>query len=1844
MINTNKNLPHTIQENADSVTPIRPAVEKTFSNFESAHTSNPSNRFWYWLIGVVIALLVLSTAVFAYRALIDKRLLQQEQTDQFLQGELDNLKQHAQTAKLEVADLSADFATIKTLIVTESAQIPGIDVSGDTIMGGNLTVNSHSNLNTLNTTGDLTVGGNLTTLGTSTFQNNITANTNLHVNSNLTTNGNLVLVGSANMHGAVFNTSTNNNGRFYINDNTQITGSLFVDGTIHGSVSGTINPNFTPGSVVFQGSSGLSQNNANLFWDNTNNRLGIGTNVPAYGLDITGAAIVARFSGRVIGTDAVNVNEFVTLGQLSTVSAGNYFLQNGNSFGETAVLGTNDNFGLAIETNGLERMRIDAAGNVGIGTTNPSNKLHVSSTTSGDGISIDNTANPALNLRASGTVRGYLGVATAANAWTSGSAINDLVLRAESSSIHFANNGGALPTMTLLTSGNVGIGTTAPTQRLDLGSGNLTTTGRVFIGDGASGSPSLAFAAVPTTGIFRPAGNAIGFQIAGTEYMRLSSTGGLSFGSGYVATNPGANNLIIGGNVGIGTTTPGYTLDVNGGLRVIGTNGDVIVPSNGNEILMTRAGANYIYSNNATGSLYLGAGGITDVVSIRNTGASSNTLYLQNGRVGIGTTAPTSLLAFSGQAARTIQTERHTTADTAGNDLTLKVGGATSGATDKNGGNLILSGGISTGTGTSQILFQTATAGTTGTTDRTPSTKMVIQGDGNVGIGTTAPANALHVLKAADAIVGRFESASSSTGIELNNTNTGGRRYALFSTANASSIGGGKLAIQDLGSAAWRLVIDNAGNVGVANTSPGTQLHVGAGIVLNTNDAGGTLRNPDLQVSKTSGYAMIGVAVNNGTNDRRAGFFVDQTNAAWGLSASYTSGAIPFVIRGGTTGGEQIRIDNSGNLGIGTTNPQHRLEIIGGNGILQSSVATDATLKTARIGVGHYTNAEEPFYWAVANGNNGANQLLLGGGTSLGNAATSIQLYTASDSITTTGIERMRISNTGGLSFGSGYVATNPGANNAIFEGNVGIGTSAPNNKLEVVGGASGVETALLQIRSNFSTTNTTSSIRFVNSASATSTSGAGEIAVLRDASNGSSMLFRTADTGSTLRERLRIDNSGNVGIGTAAPVSRLDVRQAWTHSVGTNLASQFRIRDLDGATAMQLELGADTTNKVSIIQSAEPGIGYRHLSLQPSGGNVGVGLTTPSNPLSINQAAHTTPSSFNSYGLALYNQGNYNLTFGSDAGFNYIQSWQNKPLQINNQGNSTLLNPTSGNVGIGTTTPTTGALQVSTAVPDVANGSAIFVNSTMSSTTNSQYGLRVGPTISPSSASTINYFGITGVPTSSSANMTTGVITGVSAHPTFSGTGTLGTMIGFSTVLQNISTGTVNTAYGIRINTPSNSGTLANTNGLRIESQTVGTQTNTPYAIFQAGASDRNYFAGNVGIGTTSPQAGLHVYQKAYAWTATSGTSNTVMSIRNGADAERFYWNYDNTNIKLQLFDSSSNNLFTAFGGNVGIGTTSPGSRLDVYNATGTSDIDIFRILSDVGGANNVKFRIDSDGDIFTDGSTTIGTPADIAENYQNADGAKPGEVVVFTNPTTVAKSSSSYQKGLAGVVSTAPGIVLSGNTVGVSVALAGKVPTKVSVSNGAIEPGDYLTGGPNGVAIKATKAGPIIGTAMEGTVTDGTIEVFVHLGHYYPTGTQTLQGQDNSSNPQSSNTSSDFSSINVSALATITELKVTGNATIAGNLSVKGVTTVAKIVIDGHISAGNDTVGEIIVNASSAYAIYEFKTAYSKVPEVIVTPKQNTADLRYWVEASETGFKLHLSQTTNKAIKFSYFVIENN
>jgi hypothetical protein len=114
-----------------------------------------------------------------------------------------------------------------------------------------------------------------------------------------------------------------------------------------------------------------------------------------------------------------------------------------------------------------------------------------------------------------------------------------------------------------------------------------------------------------------------------------------------------------------------------------------------------------------------------------------------------------------------------------------------------------------------------------------------------------------------------------------------------------------------------------------------------------------------------------------------------------------------------------------------------------------------------------------------------------------------------------------------------------------------------------------------------------------------------------------------------------------------------------------------------------------------------------------------------------------------------------------------------------------------------------------------------------------------------------------------------------------------------------------------------------------------------------------------------------------------------------------------------------------------------------------------------------------------------------DLAEEYEVEDSTiQAGEVVRFkkssSSKLTVERTTRDYDDDAIGVVSTEPGLYLKdwqeNKQNGRPVALAGRVPVKVTNENGEIKRGDYLTASSRpGFAMKAVKGGLIIGRAME-------------------------------------------------------------------------------------------------------------------------------------------------------------------
>ena len=183
-----------------------------------------------------------------------------------------------------------------------------------------------------------------------------------------------------------------------------------------------------------------------------------------------------------------------------------------------------------------ELARVQSNGNVGIGTTTPVSKLHIAGADMNNALLLENTsANPGRNyilFKTLGTEQGYIGLG--------GGATDHMSFAAYGASNNIFLETGGFVRMTVLPSGNVGIGTTTPYTTLTVGSTDATA--KITAG---GPNTTLTIAA------------------AGSDGRIYFNAGGVANGNYSTSTRL---TILPEGRVGIGTTTPAYTLHVNGSV------------------------------------------------------------------------------------------------------------------------------------------------------------------------------------------------------------------------------------------------------------------------------------------------------------------------------------------------------------------------------------------------------------------------------------------------------------------------------------------------------------------------------------------------------------------------------------------------------------------------------------------------------------------------------------------------------------------------------------------------------------------------------------------------------------------------------------------------------------------------------------------------------------------------------------------------------------------------------------------------------------------------------------------------------------------------------------------------------------------------------------------------------------------------------------------------------------------------------------------------------------------------------------------------------------------------------
>jgi hypothetical protein len=410
------------------------------------------------------------------------------------------------------------------------------------------------------------------------------------------------------------------------------------------------------------------------------------------------------------------------------------------------------------------------------------------------------------------------------------------------------------------------------------------------------------------------------------------------------------------------------------------------------------------------------------------------------------------------------------------------------------------------------------------------STGLFVLSNGNVGVGTDSPVQKLDV-----------NTGASSGGIKITANNTYNSQLFFYNESTLrsaiTSIAGGNLAFYHNGGD--KLVIDNSGNVGIGTTSPGHKLDISTSDTIPVKITG----------TSTSGTGIY--LDNDRTGSKLFGILVGNT------------GAGDFSIKDEDAGVDRLVIKSDGNVGIGTTSPSTKLEVQGG-----------------RLRVDGGTEA---------------------GVLEIGNDTKTNYIFTSEKDL---------------------YIRTDASDADIILQatgtqGNVGIGTDNPTSKLHISGDArvEGDLTVNGTMTVVDTDVNTTEQWIVTND-------GTGPAAIINQ--TGAQPVIDIQDDGVSA---FYIEDGGNVGIGTTDPGYKLDVNGA-IHSTGNVYGTSGRGVIRDNSLENHFT-NADSDVAVNYVGYLEGTTRFRDFNIwngkagfiakfQGSTGNVGIGTESPGSKLDV--------------------------------------------------------------------------------------------------------------------------------------------------------------------------------------------------------------------------------------------------------------------------------------------------------------------------------------------------------------------------------------------------------------------------------------------------------------------------------------------------------------------------------------------------------------------------------------------------------------------------------------------------
>tara|TARA_R100000278_G_scaffold117477_1_gene97487 strand:- start:1967 stop:4000 length:2034 start_codon:yes stop_codon:yes gene_type:complete len=438
---------------------------------------------------------------------------------------------------------------------------------------------------------------------------------------------------------------------------------------------------------------------------------------------------------------------------------------------------------------------------------------------------------------------------------------------------------------------------------------------------------------------------------------------------------------------------------------------------------------------------------------------------------------------------------------------------------------------------------------------------------GNVGIGVSAPSTALDV-QGSGASIQVAASGQTNARVRIVGGNTSSS-FLEFGDSDDSDVGEivydhSNNSMRFNTSASERMRIDSSGNIGIGTTSPSSQLTISNAaaptVTLidttntctsffasgNTEGRVGTSSNHDFVFRTNNSERMrisSGGSVGIGTSNPQAPFTISN-GGVQGIEAGYSSGTStnfiqaynrsssafiqfdvignPLVFKTGSGATERMRLTSDGKLGLGTSSPAFQsgagLHVHNSGGQARIHITNHSVGATANDGVDLIQEENTDFHII----NHEAGALKFG----------------------TNETERMRIDSSGNLGIGTASPTQKLDVRGSVYVGtNIGINTTSPTERLTVTGGNIQVDASDRKIGFKLSgNSNAGYLIPY--------TSG-GNTELVNERSGGS-LIFKTANT-----ERMRIDSSGRLMVGTTTSKSTEGKLQAYTSSGDLNLHIQ---------------------------------------------------------------------------------------------------------------------------------------------------------------------------------------------------------------------------------------------------------------------------------------------------------------------------------------------------------------------------------------------------------------------------------------------------------------------------------------------------------------------------------------------------------------------------------------------------------------------------------------------------------------------------------------------------------------